>query len=280
MDVENESVMTYLIFHHSLRIRLKGNTFDSNSEENKTESKTIDTEDNSTQTTVTPVATNTEETETDTATSTTAVSESGSTPKDSGGHAQEKTGHLIGQINNLITSDVTAVRNTYNVVTLPAMFLQMVISIAFLYNLVGWSAFVGLAVMVLCAPAPAGLGQQMASVQASKMVSTDKRVQSVTEAMGVLRLIKLFGWEPYMLTLLERRRDEELVKLRRYRLIEAAMSTINAMFPLISKVTVIGIYTLSSKGEMDASTIFTALMLFSMMEEQIYMLMSTIPSLL
>lgn len=61
-------------------------------------------------------------------------------------------------------------------------------------------------------------------------------------ALGVIRMIKLFGWEPYMLTQLARSRDEELKKLRQFRMLDITMNASNHLSPIFAKVTVIAIY--------------------------------------
>ena len=115
MIVENGSVLTYLVFHHALRIRLKGESLDIDDKD------TTPTTNEDTQTTATPATTDTdaagseETTDADAATSTTAVSDT-DTKSSKEGQVQEKTGHLIGKINNLITSDLTSVGNLHEIV--------------------------------------------------------------------------------------------------------------------------------------------------------------------
>ena len=43
------------------------------------------------------------------------------------------------------------------------------------------------------------------------VIQTDARVQAVSEAIGMLRMIKLFGWEAKIGKELEEKRSEELV---------------------------------------------------------------------
>lgn len=94
-------------------------------------------------------------------------------------------------------------------------------------------------------------------------------------------MIKLFGWEPYMLAKISHKRDVELAKMRQFQLLEKGMSIVNRMLPILAKITAISIYvcicprdyrirqinkvinfyqTLVSKGELLASRIFAALM--------------------
>ena len=52
----------------------------------------------------------------------------------------------------------------------------------FLYVVVGWCSFVGLAVMVVLAPVPTRMATLTNDVQKQKMKATDARVQEVTES--------------------------------------------------------------------------------------------------
>ncbi|KAI5122628.1 hypothetical protein M0805_008717 [Coniferiporia weirii] len=134
--------------------------------------------------------------------------------------------------------------------------------------------------MLLLSPVPVYIGKLMISLQRSKMSMTDKRVQSVTESLGVLRMIKLFAWESYILKQLTQKRDEELSKMKRFRLFESGLNITNQLLPFLSKLIALSIYTLVSKGELTASRIFSALMVFNMMEEQVFRIMYTVPQLL
>ncbi|KAI5122640.1 hypothetical protein M0805_008724 [Coniferiporia weirii] len=291
MILEGTSVFTHLVFHHALRIRLKSDVLDEK-QEGKEDPKSADT---STQASTTPAATDGEtdaacgddlapsSTDADATTTSTAVDDA--EPVAEGGHASEKTGHLVGKINNLVTSDLDAIVSSYHVVLLPTATFQIIVSSVFLYNLLGWrkvsyGSLVGFAVMLLLSSVPVYIGRVMISLQRSKMSMTDKRVQSVTESLGVLRMIKLFAWESYILKQLTQKRDEELSKMKRFRLFQSGLNITNQLLPFLSKLVALSIYTLVSKGELTASRIFSALMVFGMMEEQVFRIMYTIPQLL
>lgn len=89
------------------------------------------------------------------------------------------------------------------------------------------SAFVGLATILLLFPIPGYVAKRIQEVQVVRLKATDARVQTVTEsrfrlsiyltytylveAMNVLRMIKLFGWEKKMNEKVAEKRDKELV---------------------------------------------------------------------
>jgi len=89
------------------------------------------------------------------------------------------------------------------------------------------SAFAGLAVMLIFFPLPGIIARAMQGLQRRLMVKTDARVQTVTESvylisfllmvvtylpsvMGVLRMVKMFGWEKQISNRVADKRDDEL----------------------------------------------------------------------
>ena len=65
--------------------------------------------------------------------------------------------------------------------------------------------------------------------------------------MGIIRTIKLFAWEPYILKQMYQRRDEELKKIWLTRTLEISMNFASAMLPVFAKVVVIAIYVSVSR---------------------------------
>ena len=66
--------------------------------------------------------------------------------------------------------------------------------------------------------------------------------------LGVLRMIKLFAWEAYMLKFLAQRRLEELKQMRKTWIIESIMNAVNTSLPLIAKVATFSFYVSQFMG--------------------------------
>ncbi|KAH9480813.1 ATP-binding cassette transporter abc4 [Psilocybe cubensis] len=94
--------------------------------------------------------------------------------------------NLIGKLNNLVTSD--------------------------LFNIVECGDFltIGLVVSGVLGPGFALIGKKVQKVQKIRIQFTDARIQAISEAMGVIRMIKMFGWEDKMAKRLARGREMEL----------------------------------------------------------------------
>ena len=81
------------------------------------------------------------------------------------------------------------------------------------------STFVGVACTVACLPIPGLLAKRMQRIYGVLAAKADARVQTVTEVLNVIRMIKLFGWEPRIAKQLNEKRQEELVAIRRNRML-------------------------------------------------------------
>lgn len=82
----------------------------------------------------------------------------------------EKGSNLVGKITNLVSTDVN---NIVDGRDFPMLFISLplhaIFCIAFLYKILGWSALVGMATMILLYPLPGWLASKMQNVQKERM---------------------------------------------------------------------------------------------------------------
>ncbi|KAE9402019.1 P-loop containing nucleoside triphosphate hydrolase protein [Gymnopus androsaceus JB14] len=201
------------------------------------------------------------------------VKDGGSTPTtDSIPETKIETKNLTGKLNNLITSDVENITNGADALRLVVVVpLQVTLCIVFLYNILGWSAFVGLAVIIALFPIPGLITKAIQKAQEKKMEKTDARVQMVTETMNVLRMVKAFGWESMMNDRIKDAREEELTYMRRIRYLDVATQTANFAIPILTMLATYAAYTIVMKEALTASKVFSSMIVFenfrSLMEE-------------
>ncbi|KAI0753285.1 P-loop containing nucleoside triphosphate hydrolase protein [Daedaleopsis nitida] len=188
-------------------------------------------------------------------------------------------GHLVGRLNNLITIDLENIKNG-NMAWLQ-LFVKIPVlvslSIAFIYNILGWSAFVGLATIIVLLPVPGYLSGWIRSYQAGMMAKTDARVQLINESINVLRTIKLFGWEKHVAAQIDERRLAELAYFRKTRFLQLTNSLINFSIALFTMVVTYGTYTGIQKGELTASRVFSSFTAFILIQRQLTMTFWAIP---
>ncbi|KAJ7926965.1 hypothetical protein B0H13DRAFT_1971667 [Mycena leptocephala] len=210
--IEAEAIIVSLVFEHALRIRIKAET------PNPTPGSTS---------TSTPSET----------------SAGGGTPSQKTAPPPDSS-NLIGKINNLIATDAITAANKGKdilriVIYAPCSFL---LGTYFLYSILGWSAFVGLGLMVVLAPVPGMVAKLTRNAKIEQLRGTDARMQKVTETMNVLRMVKLFGWMSFSEQQIDEKREEELVWVKRAQLLNVFTIVIGKVLPTISMLASYTIY--------------------------------------
>ncbi|KAK7038087.1 multidrug resistance-associated ABC transporter protein [Favolaschia claudopus] len=190
--------------------------------------------------------------------STTSKATQGKDKEAAKAEGKKSQGSLVGKINNLVTTDLQIIVDGREFLQLfVAVPLQTALSIWYLYVWLGWSVWVGLASILIFMPLPGYMAKLFQSVQKERMKRTDERVQSVTEAVNVLRMVKLFGWEKKMEERIGEKRTAELTLIRKGRLIHMVMTMIIAMTLTYA--------TLVMKKALNASTVFATMTVFDIL---------------
>ncbi|KIK71390.1 hypothetical protein GYMLUDRAFT_254610 [Collybiopsis luxurians FD-317 M1] len=291
--VRGQAIITQLVFEHSLRIRVKAETADSTSTTSSPETLTPDSDSTREGTvdgsdTLQSVSVSPTEAESSTmhSSSPSISSTSKAAGKDSKKDKKSKdneqdsgessASNLIGKINNLVTTDLDNIVDgrdfLFVVLYIP---VQITLCIIFLYIILGWSSFVGLAVMVLSFPLPGLIAKGVQNAQEKRLKKTDARVQSVSEAMNVLRMIKLFGWEGKTEAKIAAKRDEELVWIKLRQILDMINGIITYIIPLLTMIATFVTYVRDYlcilkdvRQTIKASIIFSSMSVFDMLREQ------------
>ncbi|KAF8309909.1 P-loop containing nucleoside triphosphate hydrolase protein [Clavulina sp. PMI_390] len=188
--------------------------------------------------------------------------------------------NLEGKINNLISSDLDNIVGSRDIVqTLIFSPLQAVTSMIFLFTLLGWSALTGLTIMVLGMYVPGKIMARIHTIQIQKARATDARVQHVAETLGVIRLVKMFGYESKMEEQISEKRQVEIDLVRR----RFQMSVINGVwqlyFPKINLIVLITFftYTYFMGQALTASTVFSSVAVFDTLRAELNRLNTSLP---
>ncbi|KAJ6566068.1 P-loop containing nucleoside triphosphate hydrolase protein [Mycena capillaripes] len=249
--VRAEAIITQLVFAHSLRIRMKAetaamkDTSDTPAVESPPFAPAAGSSSGSTGGSVTPQNGRSASCSDDgsatvqasTSSIKPAASKPPSKPAKKDAKAKKSEGSLIGKINNLVTVDLGNIVESRDFlmlfVSIPG---QLGVGIWFLYTVLGWSVLVGVASIILLVPVPGYMAKLVQSVQKERLKRTDNRIQSVTEAVNVLRMIKLFGWEEKMKARIGDKRDYELTWIRKRRLLDLASGLVKYVVTMTTLV--------------------------------------------
>ncbi|KAJ7213835.1 hypothetical protein GGX14DRAFT_444201 [Mycena pura] len=266
--VRAEAIITQLVFAHSLRIRMKAET--SETKDKDGDLPAVETPSSSSifrngSDADTPEGTATPDDSTTVHAGTSSIKSATSnakgtpqlakpsTPAKEKEDSKKSQGSLVGKINNLVTTDLGNIVHSRDfLVLLVFVPFQTGLGIYLLYVLLGWSVWVGVASIILLAPLPGYLAKFVQTTQKERLKWTDERVQRVSEAVNVLRMIKLFGWEEKMKDRIGQKRTSELVWIRKRRFIDMAST-------LIKYVTLIMGQSLTAAKVFSSMTIFDLL---------------------
>ncbi|KAG1889339.1 hypothetical protein F4604DRAFT_1711826 [Suillus subluteus] len=246
--VHTEGILTQLVFEHALRIRMKAelpddgkksgestapSTPDSASVAGSSTAAVDESTDGSGDETLQASA------ETISISATKKAKQKSQDVKelDSSSKKHSSADNLVGKINNLVTTDLSNITDGRDfLMVVLYMPLQVGTCMWFLYEILGWSAFAGLTVMIVLFPLPGYVAQRIQKVQAEKMHKVGPFVDWLVDAysMNVLRMIKLFGWEEKLDARISERREVELVWTWKTKILELVNNNLNYIIPLFT----------------------------------------------
>lgn len=146
---------------------------------------------------------------------------------------------------------------------------KLVVSLVFLYFLLGWSAFVALGSIVLFAPISNVVSRRYGAVQEEIMQATDKRITLVQELLNSIRTLKMFAWEKPSMKRIGEARDMELGRITKRAKVYGGMMFLSTGVPAVVTLSTFGAYIFLQHQSLTASTAFTAMSLFGLLREAV-----------
>lgn len=184
---------------------------------------------------------------------------------DDGGPGRISTGAIL----NLMSSDVFRIAEImcYLQDLVCKVPISLALCIVILFMLLGRSAWVSLASMLLFGVLQYRCAQEMLRLQKKITSASDSRVHQTSEVTENIRIIKLFAWEHRYLDKIDRKRDLELkYTARRYIIYNLAWTCFTAA-PVITSALTFWYYTVIEKNPLPPSVAFPALSIFSVLQE-------------
>ncbi|KAI8057978.1 ABC metal ion transporter [Syncephalis plumigaleata] len=178
--------------------------------------------------------------------------------------------YTTGEIVNMMSVDAQRCNDVCNMMHLLwSSPLQIVFALTSLYLTLGWSAFTGVAVMILSIPANAKIAGYLRRLQMQQMKNKDQRVKLMDEILNGIKVIKLYAWEmPFLKKIRSIRNDRELTTLKQYGIGSAHLSFVSNIGPVLVSLFTFGVYALldnQSHGPLNANLIFVSLSLFNLL---------------
>ncbi|KAG0029018.1 Multidrug resistance-associated protein 1 [Podila clonocystis] len=180
-----------------------------------------------------------------------------------------------GEITNYMSVD--AERWSTGMMFLPTL-ISLPVEIALatwsLYNLIGWSIFVGLGTVILMLPIHSRLAAGFAKFRAAKMKAMDARLRIVNEVLGGIKIVKLYSWEESFKAKIQVTRLAELKVLRGFGRMFSVVSLVFMSTPLVITLVSLAVYSTRggpgfTPGDMSPQVVFVSISLFGLLSKPI-----------
>ena len=131
----------------------------------------------------------------------------------------------VGEIVNLMSVDVQKFMDLLPYVNvLWSSLLQIALATYFIYEELGWPAFVGVAILFVSMPLNGYLASLMRKFQLEQMKLKDKRIKMMNEILGGIKVLKLYAWEPSFINQIGNVRNDEIKVMKKAAYFNAFMS--------------------------------------------------------
>ncbi|ORY24672.1 hypothetical protein BCR39DRAFT_546075 [Naematelia encephala] len=179
----------------------------------------------------------------------------------------EKAGRTSGDIVNLQSVDAVRIADLaqYGHIAWSGPF-QIILAFVSLYNLVGWQAFLGVAVMVISLPINTVIGRIIKKYQRELMKTKDTRTRAMNEILNNIKSIKLYGWEKaFAAKVFDTRNNKELVLLRRIGICNSLSNFFWTATPFLVAFATFATFVATSPRPLTSEIIFPAISLFQLL---------------
>lgn len=131
----------------------------------------------------------------------------------------------VGEIVNLMSVDVQKFMDILPYINvLWSSLLQIALATYFMWEELGWPAFVGVAILFVSMPLNGFLAGLMRKFQLQQMKLKDKRIKMMNEILGGIKVLKLYAWEPSFINQINSVRNEEIKVMKKTAYFSAFMS--------------------------------------------------------
>lgn len=183
----------------------------------------------------------------------------------------------LGQINNLVAIETNQLMwFLFLCPNLWAMPVQIIMGVILLYNLLGSSALVGAAVIVLLAPMQYFIATKLAEAQKSTLDYSTERLKKTNEILKGIKLLKLYAWEHIFCKSVEETRVKELSSLKAFALYTSLSIFMNAAIPIAAVLATFVTHAYASGNNLQPAEAFASLSLFHILVTPLFLLSTVV----
>jgi len=180
----------------------------------------------------------------------------------------------VGEIVNLMSVDVQKFMDLLPYANiLWSALLQIGLSTFFIYQELGWPAFVGVAILFVSLPLNGYMAGLMRKFQLQQMKLKDKRIKLMNEILGGMKVLKLYAWEPSFINQIGLIRNDEIKVMKKAAYFQAFMSFFWTTAPFMVGLGSFTTYLFINGGqELTAQKAFVTLSYLNLMRIPLAML--------
>jgi ABC-type multidrug transport system fused ATPase/permease subunit len=190
-----------------------------------------------------------------------------------GKDTSEGSGASDGKVNNLVAVDAFAISEIsgYFFYFFSCPF-AIIVNTVLLYNTLGLAAFAGIAALILLVPVQTLVGRLVTVLQRRFMAASDARLETATEVIAHIKLIKFNAWESKFFERMAKSRAHELHVLA-LRFATIVLSNVVVWgTPVIVTASAFAVHTVVLKQPLAADTAFASLVLFNLLRDPMALL--------
>ena len=176
-------------------------------------------------------------------------------------------GASSGEVTNLMSVDAQRLQDnmTYMATILTGLY-QIGVCTAFLWQLLALGMLAGVGVMLVTIPVVGRTAMLSRRYQRRVMACKDERVKLTSEALGGVRVIKLYAWERPLAAQIAALRDAELRALWRYKLTLVLANSVFMAVPTLVSLVAFATYALVyGASGLTTAQVFTAIAFFGVL---------------
>ncbi|CAE6428317.1 unnamed protein product [Rhizoctonia solani] len=173
-----------------------------------------------------------------------------------------------GDIVNLMSVDATRIQSLCmgGLISISAPF-QIMLAFVSLYEILGWPAFVGVAIMIVSLPLNTYIARLLKNLQQAQMKNRDARTRLMSELLNNIKSIKLYAWEDtFIRRILTLRNDQELKMLKKIGITSALNNTLWAGVPILVSFGSFATAAYTGSTPLTADIIFPCISLFNLLQ--------------
>ncbi|KAG9076065.1 hypothetical protein FRC06_009731, partial [Ceratobasidium sp. 370] len=172
----------------------------------------------------------------------------------------------VGRIMSLISADAFRLSITFSQGPyVYDTFMSIVITCIMLYNLMGWTAFAGYAVLFLALPFNSLIVYRAAALHRAEAAMRDQRMRAVNEAIQAIKFIKFSAWESCWVNRVLDVCQTELQWLRKLKVVYFFINMMWDTVPIFVAAISFSCFTLVAKRELTVDIAFPCIVIFGML---------------